>query len=65
MFYLISICWPLSHCINHLRYEGALERRSNILDVIRSLELPDNPLDNIIDQVVAKGHALLFYLFVY
>ncbi|KAH7839686.1 hypothetical protein Vadar_007346 [Vaccinium darrowii] len=33
------------------RYEGALERRSNILDVIRSLELPDNPLDNIIDQL--------------
>lgn len=35
-----------------LRYEGALERRSKILDIIRSLDLPNNPLDDIIDQVL-------------
>ncbi|PHU04117.1 Protein strawberry notch [Capsicum chinense] len=33
-----------------LRYEGAVERRSKILDIIRSLDLPNNPLDDIIDQ---------------
>ncbi|XP_015055769.1 protein FORGETTER 1 [Solanum pennellii] len=33
------------------RYEGALERRSKILDIIRSLDLPNNPLDDIIDQL--------------
>ncbi|XP_058201466.1 protein FORGETTER 1-like isoform X2 [Rhododendron vialii] len=33
------------------RYEGAVERKSKLLDVIRSLELPDNPLDDIIDQL--------------
>lgn len=35
-----------------LRYKGALERRSKILDIIRSLDLPNNPLDDIIDQVL-------------
>lgn len=35
-----------------LRYEGAVERRSKILDIIRSLDLPNNPLDDIIDQVL-------------
>ncbi|XP_028064644.1 protein FORGETTER 1-like isoform X3 [Camellia sinensis] len=33
------------------RYEGAVERQSKILDAIRSLELPNNPLDDIIDQL--------------
>ncbi|XP_009595784.1 protein FORGETTER 1 isoform X2 [Nicotiana tomentosiformis] len=33
------------------RYEGAVERRSKILDIIRSLDLPNNPLDDIIDQL--------------
>lgn len=33
------------------RYEGALARKSQILDIIRSLELPNNPLDDIIDQL--------------
>lgn len=36
-----------------LRYEGAVERRSKILDKIRSLDLPNNPLDDIIDQVLS------------
>ncbi|KAL7592215.1 hypothetical protein Lser_V15G33893 [Lactuca serriola] len=31
------------------RYEGAIERKSKILDIIRTFELPNNPLDDIID----------------
>ncbi|KAB1212844.1 hypothetical protein CJ030_MR5G010144 [Morella rubra] len=34
------------------RYEAALERKTNILEIIRSLDLPSNPLDDIIDQVL-------------
>ncbi|CAO2826033.1 unnamed protein product [Amaranthus hypochondriacus] len=33
------------------RYEGALERKLKILDIIKSLDLPNNPLDDIIDQL--------------
>lgn len=33
------------------RYEAALERKSKILEIIRSLDLPNNPLDDIIDQL--------------
>lgn len=33
------------------RYEGAIERKSKILDIIRSFDLPNNPLDDIIDQL--------------
>lgn len=33
------------------RYEAALERKTKILEIIRSLDLPNNPLDDIIDQV--------------
>ncbi|XP_027062492.2 protein FORGETTER 1 isoform X1 [Coffea arabica] len=33
------------------RYEGAVERRTKILELIRSLDLPNNPLDDIIDQL--------------
>ncbi|KAG0590125.1 hypothetical protein KC19_1G074000 [Ceratodon purpureus] len=33
------------------RYEEAKSRKSKILDTIRSLELPNNPLDDIIDQL--------------
>ncbi|KAF5728143.1 protein strawberry notch 1 [Tripterygium wilfordii] len=33
------------------RYEAALERKTKILDIIRSLDLPNNPLDDIIDQL--------------
>ncbi|XP_022717610.1 protein FORGETTER 1 isoform X1 [Durio zibethinus] len=33
------------------RYEQALQRKSKILDIIRSLDLPNNPLDDIIDQL--------------
>ncbi|KAH8479521.1 hypothetical protein H0E87_031305, partial [Populus deltoides] len=33
------------------RYETALERKSKILEIIRSLDLPNNPLDDIIDQL--------------
>ena len=38
--------------IYDLRYEGAVERKLKVLDIIRSMELPNNPLDDIIDQVV-------------
>lgn len=34
-----------------LRYEKALERKVRCLDAIRSLDLPNNPLDDIIDQL--------------
>uniref|UniRef100_J3MRB3 PHD-type domain-containing protein n=1 Tax=Oryza brachyantha TaxID=4533 RepID=J3MRB3_ORYBR len=33
------------------RYDTAVERKSNILQIIRSLDLPNNPLDDIIDQL--------------
>ncbi|KAK4484955.1 hypothetical protein RD792_007560 [Penstemon davidsonii] len=33
------------------RYEGALERKLKVLEIIRSLDLPNNPLDDIIDQL--------------
>ncbi|CAN0901877.1 Protein FORGETTER 1 [Linum grandiflorum] len=35
------------------RYEAALDRKSKILEIIRLLDLPNNPLDDIIDQVLA------------
>lgn len=34
------------------RYDSAVEKKLKILDIIRSLDLPNNPLDDIIDQVV-------------
>lgn len=36
-----------------IRYEAAKERKDKILELIRSLDLPNNPLDDIIDQVVS------------
>ncbi|GMH10575.1 hypothetical protein Nepgr_012416 [Nepenthes gracilis] len=33
------------------RYEGAVERKMKILEIIRSVDLPKNPLDDIIDQL--------------
>lgn len=33
------------------RYEAAMERKTKILEIIRSLGLPNNPLDDIIDQL--------------
>lgn len=33
------------------RYEAALERKSKILDIIRSMDFPNNPLDDIVDQL--------------
>lgn len=33
------------------RYDGAVERKLKILEIIRSLDLPNNPLDDIIDQL--------------
>ncbi|KAK3042673.1 hypothetical protein RJ639_000925 [Escallonia herrerae] len=33
------------------RYEAAIERKSKILGIIRTLNLPNNPLDDIIDQL--------------
>ncbi|KAI9116321.1 hypothetical protein K1719_012488 [Acacia pycnantha] len=39
--------------INELqkRYDAALERKTKILEIIRSLDLPNNPLDDITDQL--------------
>ncbi|KAG0494617.1 hypothetical protein HPP92_005611 [Vanilla planifolia] len=33
------------------RYEAANERKNKILDIVKSLNLPNNPLDDIIDQL--------------
>ncbi|EXB51234.1 Protein strawberry notch [Morus notabilis] len=52
------------------RYEAALERKLHILELIRSMGLPNNPLDDIIDQDLAldvgcevwKGPLKLKYL---
>ncbi|KAJ3693490.1 hypothetical protein LUZ60_008970 [Juncus effusus] len=33
------------------RFESAIERKRKILDLIRSLDLPNNPLDDLIDQL--------------
>ncbi|KAI4333252.1 hypothetical protein L6164_018085 [Bauhinia variegata] len=33
------------------RYDSALERKTKILEIVRSLDLPNNPLDDIIDQL--------------
>ncbi|PON32790.1 Protein strawberry notch, partial [Parasponia andersonii] len=33
------------------RYEAAWERKSKILEIIRSMDFPNNPLDDIIDQL--------------
>ncbi|KAL4201430.1 hypothetical protein AMTRI_Chr02g216010 [Amborella trichopoda] len=35
----------------HKRYEAAIERKSTILEIVRSMDLPNNPLDDIIDQL--------------
>lgn len=42
------------------RYEAALERKTKILEIIRSLDLPNNPLDDIIDQVVFTCYVIIF-----
>ena len=42
------------------RYEAALERKTKILEIIRSLDLPNNPLDDIIDQVVIMCYVIIF-----
>lgn len=43
-----------------IRYEGAVERKSKILEIIRSLDLPNNPLDDIIDQVTSDPYEIHF-----
>lgn len=44
----------LKHFDFDLRYDGAVGRKLKILDIIRSLDLPNNPLDDIIDQVFSN-----------
>lgn len=39
------------------RYEAAQERKSKILDIVRSLDLPNNPLDDIIDQLGGRENV--------
>lgn len=41
-------------CVDCARYETAKERKAKILDIIRTFDLPNNPLDDIIDQVFMK-----------
>lgn len=36
-----------------------MERKTEILDIVRSLDLPNNPLDDIVDQVGEKALHLL------
>lgn len=43
-------CFNIGH-VECVRYDAATERKSKILDIIRSFDLPNNPLDDIIDQV--------------
>jgi len=38
--------------LHYFRYDAALERKTKISEIIRSLDLPNNPLDDIVDQVV-------------
>ena len=45
------------------RFEAAMERKGKILEIIRSLGLPNNPLDDIIDQVVSTCHYHFHELF--
>ncbi|CAH9053117.1 unnamed protein product [Cuscuta epithymum] len=33
------------------RYDGAVDRKLKVLDIVRSLDLPNNPLDDIIDKL--------------
>lgn len=46
---MIDECFFFLH---YFRYDAALERKTKILEIIRSLDLPNNPLDDIVDQVV-------------
>ncbi|KAL8195817.1 hypothetical protein R6Q57_025570 [Mikania cordata] len=39
------------------RYEAATERKLKILDIIRAFDLPNNPLDDIIDQLGGPGNV--------
>lgn len=49
------------------RFEDASERKRKILDLIKSLDLPNNPLDDLIDLVtiplVFCSHGLFSFLF--
>lgn len=47
----VYTCFFLRVVIHFVRYEAALERKIKILEIIRSLNLPNNPLDDIVDQV--------------
>jgi len=46
--------------LHYFRYDAALERKTKISEIIRSLDLPNNPLDDIVDQVVI---ICLIYIF--
>nr|CAB3482436.1 unnamed protein product [Digitaria exilis] len=41
----------IADSVCYVWYDAAMERKSKILDIIRSLDLPNNPLDDIIDQL--------------
>lgn len=45
------------------RYDTALECKTKILEMIRALDLPNNPLDEIIDQVMINHWFILTFVF--
>lgn len=61
-FYLLH---AIRICICFIRYEAANSRKSKILGTIRALELPNNPLDDIIDQVRSMFPHDFIYIYLY
>nr|BAD02983.1 putative sno protein [Oryza sativa Japonica Group] len=51
LYWLRRTCSPWLSDSSLDWYDTAVERKSNILQIIRSLDLPNNPLDDIIDQL--------------
>jgi len=47
-----------------VRYEAANERKLKIMDIIRSLDLPNNPLDDLIDQVLILVFKIIYVVYV-
>jgi hypothetical protein len=48
----VTLVYILVAFVSFIRYDCAVEKKVKILDTIHSLDLPNNPLDDIIDQVV-------------
>lgn len=59
MVVAVTLLLVVSNLYFNNRYEGAVERKAKILEIVRTLDLPNNPLDDIIDQVVACNPLFL------